>query len=96
MDSCQKKITNDIYRICQESVTNAIKHGNAEKIAISIKNRSGFIELYILDNGKGCGEIIKGTGLSSMESRVQRLGGTINFSSFEGQEGFMVRAGIPM
>ncbi len=96
LDGCKRGVANDIYRICQESVTNAIKHGKAGKIAISIKNRSGLIELYILDNGKGCAKIEKGTGLSSMESRVQKLGGTINFSSFEGQEGFMVRAGIPM
>ncbi len=95
LDDCQKSITSSIYRICQESITNAIKHGKAGKIAISVKKKSGLIELFIIDNGKGCSNIMKGTGLTSMEHRVQKLGGTISFSSFEGQEGFMVRAGIP-
>lgn len=94
-ENCQKCVVNGIYRICQESVTNAIKHGNAGRIAISIKQKSDIIELFVLDNGRGCTDIVKGTGLTSMEYRVQKLGGTINFSSFEDQAGFMVRAGIP-
>ena len=92
----KNNITSCIYRICQESITNAIKHGEADKITISIKKRAGRIEVYIIDNGKGCINIVKGTGLTSMEKRVRKFNGRIFFRSFENQEGFLVRASIPI
>ncbi len=95
LHGCDEKSINNIYRVCQESVTNAIKHGQASRITISAKIRSGMIELFIVDNGKGCTNCIKGTGLTGMEERVRELNGSIMFGSFEDQEGFMVRVSIP-
>ncbi|AGC69628.1 sensor signal transduction histidine kinase [Thermoclostridium stercorarium subsp. stercorarium DSM 8532] len=84
-----------IYRICQESVTNAIRHGHAKTVNIIIKSNSGGIKLYIIDDGKGCSEIVKGYGLTGMEERVARFGGTISFGS-DGENGFSVIAYIPV
>ncbi len=93
---CRENVINTLYRVCQESVTNAIKHGQASRITLSIKSKAGTVELFIVDNGKGCMSLIKGTGLTSMEERVRELNGTISFGSFEDREGFMVRVGIPI
>ncbi len=84
-----------IYRICQESVTNAIRHGHAEKVSIIIKHQSNSLRLYIFDDGTGCREIIKGYGLTGMEERVSRLGGTISFGS-DGEKGFNIIAELPV
>jgi len=84
-----------IYRICQESVTNAIRHGQAKTVNIIIKNHSNGIRLYIIDDGKGCSEIVKGYGLSGMEERVAKFGGTISFGS-DGEKGFNVIAYLPV
>lgn len=96
LDGCRENVINTIYRVCQESVTNAIKHGQASRITISIRSKAGTVELFVVDNGKGCLNFIKGTGLFGMEERVRELNGTISFGSFEDREGFMVRAVIPI
>lgn len=84
-----------IYRICQESVTNAIRHGQAKTIDIIIKGNSNEIRLYIIDDGKGCSEIVKGYGLTGMEERVAKLGGSITFGS-DGEKGFNIIANLPV
>lgn len=84
-----------IYRICQESITNAIRHGQARKVNIIIKNQKNAVRLYIFNDGKGCAEIKKGYGLTGMEERVKKLGGSISFGS-DGEKGFNIIAEIPI
>lgn len=84
-----------IYRICQESVTNAIRHGQAQKVSIIIKCMHNALRLYIFDDGKGCREIVRGYGLSGMEERIMKLGGSISFGS-DGEQGFNIIAELPL
>ena len=81
------------YRIIQEGLTNAIRHGKADKINIIITFYINSIDLYIKDNGVGTKDINKGLGLKSMEDRVFSLGGTISFLS---KDGFSIVASIPL
>lgn len=96
LNVCHEKIINTVYRVCQESVTNAIKHGQANRITISVKIKADTLGLLIVDNGKGITSFTKGTGLTGMEERVRELGGMIGFSSFEDRTGFLVRVSIPI
>lgn len=82
-----------IYRIIQEGLTNAIRHGKADKIQISLSFNKKDVDLYIKDNGSGVDMINKGFGLKSMEDRVFSLGGTISFMS---KDGFSILARIPV
>ena len=82
-------LTETIFRICQESVTNAIKHGKASQINIFLRFYPTKVELYIIDNGIGCKKIVKNYGLTGMESRVKELSGEISFGS-DGNKGFHV------
>ncbi|NLO40661.1 MAG: histidine kinase [Ruminiclostridium sp.] len=84
-----------IYRICQESITNAIRHGQARMVSIIIKCLQHSLRLYIFDDGKGCVEIVKGYGLTGMEQRVLKLGGSISFGS-DGEQGFNIIAELPL
>ncbi|MBP7176256.1 MAG: histidine kinase [Thermoclostridium sp.] len=84
-----------IYRICQESITNSIRHGQAQKVSIIIKCLQHSIRIYIFDDGKGCGEIVKGYGLTGMEQRIKKLGGSISFGS-DGEKGFNIIAELPL
>lgn len=81
------------YRIIQEGLTNALRHGQADKILIKLIYKHQTIELIIKDNGVGVQQIDKGFGLKSMEDRVFSLGGTISFMS---TDGFSIVANIPM
>lgn len=84
---------NVIYRIVQESITNAIRHGRADQISVRIDRKDGMLGIRIKDNGQGCSEIHKGFGLHHMEERLNMLQGSLRYS---GENGFIVEAQIPV
>ncbi|SHN31434.1 Histidine kinase-, DNA gyrase B-, and HSP90-like ATPase [Cyclobacterium lianum] len=47
------KVENNLYRICQEAVNNAIKYASASEVKIIIAHNSQTLHLEIADNGKG-------------------------------------------
>lgn len=83
----------EIYENTREAVTNSVRYGS-ERIDIIIKFSPEFLELYILDNGRGCKNISEHNGLSGIRSRTEKLGGTVRFLSVCG-EGFSVIMKIP-
>lgn len=82
-----------IYRIVQESITNAIRHGKAKRIWINISREYNLLRIFIRDNGIGCENIQKGFGLHHMEERLAMLQGNLEFSSING---FIIKAQIPI
>ena len=84
---------NAIYRVIQEGITNAIRHGKAEKVWITMNKENSDILLQIKDNGIGSKEIKNGFGTKHMKERIRMLGGTV---SFDGSNGFTVNARIPI
>ena len=82
-----------MYRVVQESITNAIRHGKASKIHIEIVRIDGDLHIVITDNGKGCTQIKPGFGLHHMNERVEMLGGDLRYKS---GNGFEVHARIPI
>ena len=81
--------TEALFRVCQEAITNAIKHGQAKSIHIFLRYFPEKVELFIIDDGTGCKTIVKNYGLSGMESRILALQGTIDFGS-DGIQGFHI------
>ena len=83
-----------IYRTIQESITNAISHGNASNINIEIKrSEDNMLTIEIKDNGSGSIDFEKGFGLTHMEERLNMLGGSLYI---DGSDGFTVRAQMPI
>ncbi|MGM7892359.1 signal transduction histidine-protein kinase/phosphatase UhpB [Yersinia enterocolitica] len=74
------KIT--LYRICQEGITNAYRHGAASRIEINAQQDKQQITLTIRDNGKGVdlATLTPSYGLRGMQSRVSALGGSFTLS----------------
>jgi two-component system, LuxR family, sensor kinase FixL len=75
----QSAATN-IYRIVQEAVSNAIKHGRATRIIVALEKSKDFLQLRVRDNGSGFASKSprgKGMGLRIMQSRAGMIGGTI-------------------
>jgi two-component system, LuxR family, sensor kinase FixL len=69
-----------LFRLGQEAVSNAIKHGKAKRILIRLKEERGRLALSIIDNGRGFPARIsksKGMGLRIMQSRAGMIGGTL-------------------
>lgn len=86
--------TEAVYRLCQEAMTNAIKHGGAKNIHFFIRYKPEDVEIYIINDGAGCSEIVKGYGLLGIENRIGELSGRVEFGS-DGEKGFTIHAILP-
>lgn len=84
---------NAIYRVIQEGITNALRHGQASEIWITMKKENTDIVLQIKDNGTGCKELKSGFGTKHMKERIKMLSGSV---TFDGSDGFTVNARIPI
>lgn len=82
-----------IYRIVQESMTNSVRHGKADKIYISFGKDEDSLIIIIEDNGIGCSNVEEGFGLHHMKERVALLKGNIRFY---GKQGFEVLVELPL
>ncbi|CAH1202730.1 Sensor histidine kinase LnrJ [Paenibacillus plantiphilus] len=94
MTAVSQQVQLSIYRIVQEFLTNAHKHGKASLTAIQLNCNSSEIELNMLDNGEGTALVKEGYGLRSMSDRVEEHGGTFQISSDVGR-GFEVSITVP-
>ena len=82
-----------IYRVIQECLTNANRHGHATKVKITIGGSEKYLIIVIADNGKGCDNVEQGFGLKHMRERLELLHGTVHYWS---DAGFIVEAMIPL
>lgn len=76
------------YRIAQEAVNNAVKHGGAKKITIILNRNENTLRLAVADDGKGLTPPAKGTpgmGFYTMRYRARALGGELKIDSQPGE-----------
>ncbi len=76
----------NLYRIIQECFNNILKHANATAARIIIKKTNRFINITILDNGKGFDleknkDLVNSLGLKSIRERIKYLKGSVSFNS---------------
>ncbi|AYO30051.1 sensor histidine kinase [Biomaibacter acetigenes] len=81
-----------LYRVVQEAITNAVKHGKATMVKVDIKEEGDKVIFDISDNGTG-GEYKEGFGLENMKQRVEAIGGKLEVS---GGEKFTIHGGFPV
>lgn len=91
-----------LYRIVQESLTNATRHGEATEVVVRLERRES-VALSITDNGQpepappaapGMG-MGMGMGVLGMHERVQALGGSFRLAPAQ-PRGMIVAASIPL
>ncbi|MEJ5188101.1 MAG: sensor histidine kinase [Breznakiellaceae bacterium] len=93
-----------IYRLIQEGLTNAFKHGKATEVFISFWVAEGNITVRIRDNGQGDTSTYSqgieptnkrtGIGLAGLREEVEQRGGCFNAGPVPG--GFLLEATIPI
>ena len=91
------KMSLEMYRIIQESISNVLKHAHATRIEILIYLKNGHIHLTIIDNGKGFDTKANhsGIGLLIIRERVKSMTGSLQInSSFE--KGTEIHIEIPL
>lgn len=90
-----QKINFSLYRCLQESLTNAVRHGQASVITVQLHFDSQQLRLQIEDNGIGMENIQFGFGLHGMKERLELFNGTLSVHSGAGQ-GTIVICNIPL
>lgn len=88
----QAQIT--FYRCLQESLTNAVRHGQATEIIVSLHFEQRQTRLEVQDNGQGAEQLEEGFGLAAMKERAFNLQGQISVYSKSG-EGTVVTCTLP-
>jgi PAS domain S-box-containing protein len=88
-----------IFRICQEALTNVVRHADATRVSVSLKKGRDRVSLRIRDNGKGVEEsqtLDPGAlGLLGMRERARFWGGEVEISGVSGK-GTLVAVSIPL
>lgn len=91
-----------IYRVVQEALSNAVRHGQATEIGIEVVAGNDEIVVSITDNGRA-GEgaapdkpLGKGLGLIGMRERVAGSGGRLTFGPRRSEPGWRVTARLPV
>jgi signal transduction histidine kinase len=80
-------LTLTLFRIVQEALQNALKHGKARRIAVHLQGSSTGLILTVTDDGIGfvvSASEGKGLGLLSIGERIEAVGGTLDIHSAPG------------
>ena len=91
------EIETAMYRIVQEALTNAAKHGNAKRAVVEVHEDGGEIHVSVRDDGVGFDPAVHtdGFGLLGMHERVQLLDGLLRVDSAPGR-GTTIEARLPV
>jgi len=96
-------ITAFLFRAVKELLFNVVKHSGAEKAQIHIRERNGWIQVRVADDGSG-GDLEQvyarrgvepGFGLFSIEERINALGGRMRIESVPG-DGWITTLTVPI
>ncbi len=81
-------VEGELFRIVQEAVVNAARHGSAETVTILVEPRAGEVELTVRDDGAGFGDVDPlgptepgHIGLASIRERTELMGGRLEIES---------------
>jgi signal transduction histidine kinase len=98
IDTLPETIRICLYRAIQEALTNCIKHAEAGRVTVTVKQQEDLVSASVQDNGKGFDANrlhTQGLGLVGMEERVRALQGQLTVSSQPG-EGTLVSLALPL
>lgn len=94
----ERNLANHLYRITQEAVQNALKHGRARKISLRLSQQAGRLLLTIADDGLGLPahpEKSAGAGFHNMRMRAAMIGGLLAIQKGR-RAGTVVRVSLPL
>ncbi|MEM1264335.1 MAG: ATP-binding protein [Pseudomonadota bacterium] len=85
----------DVFRILQASCANVIAHSDATTLTISMRRTNEYVELAVMDNGRGLTlDSTEHKGMTNMRDRARRLGGKLAVES--ASSGLTVRLTLPL
>ena len=96
-DRHETEVETGMYRIVQEALTNATKHGDAKRAHVEVVEENATVRVTVRDDGRGFDPLghSDGFGLIGMRERVELLHGTLEVTSSPGQ-GTTINATFPV
>jgi len=97
-DSVSAAVRQDLLRIAQEAISNAMRHASATTISVTLRSDPPNLILEVRDNGSGmAGEAqsTEGFGLANMRARVQQLNGSLEIRTARG-DGTTINVSVPI
>jgi PAS domain S-box-containing protein len=90
-------IEENLFRIAQQAVANALQHSAAAVIRVALRFGGRALRLRVSDDGRGfvVSAARGGFGLRSMRERARKLGGKLTIASRRGK-GTLVEADVPL
>jgi len=76
-------LSHDVEAVVSEALTNAVRHAQAHSIDIEVTIDEGSISVSVEDDGVGPGTMSRRSGLSNLEMRARRHGGTFSVTERE-------------
>jgi len=75
-----------VYRVAQEALTNAARHSEAKRVAVSLRRSGDGVELEVADDGRGFAfeQSERGLGIGGMRERALLIGGELTIESRPG------------
>jgi two-component system, NarL family, sensor histidine kinase UhpB len=85
-----------VYRVAQEALTNAGRHSEAKRIAVSLRRAGDGVDLEVADDGRGFAfeQSERGLGIGGMRERALLIGAELTIESRPGK-GTTVRLAVP-
>lgn len=93
----RREVETHLFRIAQEAVRNALTHGGAKRIVISLGRHGAGGRLSVLDDGMGPSEQTPdadGVGMHTMAFRAHAIGGSLELR--RSRRGMLVRCSFPL
>ena len=94
----EPQVASDLFRITQEAIANACKHGEAAHVHVTLEHDGPDAVLRVVDDGKGFGDVNPlgphepgHIGLESMRERTDLLHGKLDIESHPGKTEIRVR-----
>lgn len=84
-----------LYRVAQESLTNAVRHAGATDVTLALRRTPAGVELQIRDDGQGLRGASEGAGIRGMRERALLIGAELHLEPGPGG-GTTVRLVVPV
>jgi two-component system, NarL family, sensor histidine kinase UhpB len=83
-----------VYRVAQEALTNALRHGHASQLQVELERRESNLMLRVADDGIGLDGARPGAGIQGMRERAMLVGGRVQLRTLD--RGSEVRLELPL
>lgn len=96
-DHLPVSVKTELFRICQESLTNIMRHAKASRVTVTLKDTGGDVELRIIDDGAGFDTKarVSTLGLIGMRERAMSVNGKLVIDSAPGK-GTSISVTVPV